>query len=138
MRTRDRWLAAAVVMAALGGCASGYELNPPPGWLPDFYVRANGRDAYGAWCALHFDSGPLRKVEGELIAVSADSVWVLSPDGLVAASTEHLVSGSFATYADASQATHLSGQRWPEMSNFARFPQGLPAGVDPRRLAPKR
>jgi hypothetical protein len=138
MRIRNQWLAAGVVIVALSGCASRYELNPPPGWLPDMYVRAKGRDVYGAWCALHFDTGQLRKIEGELIAVGADSVWVLSPDGLVAAPTEHVVSGSFATYADLSESTtQLSGSRWPEMATFARFPQGLPAGVDPRGLTPK-
>jgi hypothetical protein len=83
MRPADRLLRAAILAGslALSACAS----NPrtPPGFLPDA-ERARS-DAYGGWLVAEIGGGS--EIEGELIAVGRDTVFVLvARDGDPAAS----------------------------------------------------
>ena len=68
-----RFWGPATLVALLIGCARN---TAPNGWLPD--PRAAGASAYGGWIELEYVEGKQsRFVDGELIAVTADSVWVL-------------------------------------------------------------
>lgn len=69
-------LAAATALAwAAPGCAP---YRPPEGWLaPPDRARA---DVYGAWIRLRFPHDE-PDVDGEFLALGADSVWVLDRDG---------------------------------------------------------
>lgn len=117
---------------------------------------------------------------GELIAVTPDSLWVLSPGGGDIVALPDLVGGQMVGWnsqygnvgaaailgtlstisngwflfltapmwvvggslAAASQSRHpiirALPPRWMELRRFARFPQGLPPGIDFRELRLKR
>jgi hypothetical protein len=181
-------ICAAVLLAA---CVS----NPAPsGWLP--LAQEVAREAYGGWIAVDTaheagrgwyaagDSGSGAGVEGELIAVDPDTVFVLSGTGLLtvpkrtvrqatlfafdaqwgglalwsvlgALSTVSngyflvltapiwIIAGTSAT-ASRSRAPMVElaqeGDRWEKLRLYARFPQGMPMGIDRSalRLAPRR
>lgn len=141
MRARDTaaTVAALVLAVAATGCATRFDPHPPPGWLQPARVASREPNGFGAWCALRFQSRP-KHVEGELISVDSDSVLVLTTDGLVARPTADL---SYATFAigyyaiGQNQVKGLSRADRHRMQPFARFPQGVPAGIDPRTLLPK-
>ncbi len=88
MRTEDGSPVLAVALAAalvatltLGGCAGSGKA--PPGWLPT--AETVGNDVYGGWLTLKPVDRQVRLPEGELLAASPDSVWVLPPGGEVVA-----------------------------------------------------
>ncbi len=133
------------------------------GWLLRRNLKLSGRD----------------RIDGELIAVNEDTVFVLSLSGLKAIAKTDIQwakltgydsrygqLGYWATLGTLSTAFHgwlllvsapvwmLTGitvtalqshvpelkypsASWDELRKYARFPQGLPAGVERRRLKPK-
>jgi hypothetical protein len=157
---------AALVTAA--GCAS---YTAPPGYLPT--ASAAPFDIHGGWIDVltRTPDGPER-VSGELIAVTADSIWVLSPDGTRVVPTAAIRSGELVgwdgqagtvgaatvigtlstisngyylvftaptwvlvgTVAAINQSNlpiqELPVADWSALRPFARFPQGLPPGID--------
>ncbi|MBI5710267.1 MAG: hypothetical protein HZC42_08200 [Candidatus Eisenbacteria bacterium] len=165
MRTRDACaravLAGLAVVAALtalvlGGCATGRP-QPPRGWLPS---GAQGtrhyEDGYGAWARLvHGSRRNWSVAEGELIAATAESLYVLEPGGLAAVPTRRNRSAAFGISAvdptwrshpaaftisegdHGTEITRVGARDWVAMRRYARFPQGPPAGVDLRALMPK-
>ncbi|HEU5304619.1 MAG TPA: hypothetical protein VFU40_08245 [Gemmatimonadales bacterium] len=155
------------LVAACAGCATN---SAPEGWLlkPTDAQSA----AYGGWIELTYGMEAKRRADGELIAVSADSVWVLGqgqalviPTAAVAKGkltayaaqkgslTAWTIAGSLATISNGafliftapmwiiggslavgseSRAPERSSPPlgWGELAPFARFPQGMPAGLD--------
>jgi len=70
--TRGVRVALALAVAlALGGCAGG----PPGGWAPSSSESAT--DPYGAWARVRDTSGHW-VCEGELLAVTADTLWIFA------------------------------------------------------------
>jgi hypothetical protein len=170
-----RWASFAAITAC-GACVGN---SAPKDWLPR-PVEAQTA-AYGGWIELAYqESGRKGNMDGELIAVSADSVWVLNGNrGLViptstvtagkltayAAQTGPLqlwtavgtlstisngafllltapmwlIGGSVATGAE-SRAAQRQGAplTWVELAPFARFPQGMPDGIELNGLQPKQ
>lgn len=163
----SRWasLAAALAGAACAGSSA------PEEWLPK-PAEAQAA-AYGGWIELtHEGSAQPRRTEGELIAVSADSVWVLSDTHGVVIPTSAVGKGKLTVYAaqtgtlrtwtvlgalstlsnggfliftapmwiiggsiatgGESRAAERKHPRltWTELAPFARFPQGMPEGVE--------
>lgn len=146
----------------------------PEGWLPT--PDATPEWTRGGWIELELRTGdssataPLAR--GELLAVSADSGWVLTDSGIVAVAaagvaratlvgwdpetgklTTWALIGTLSTVANGyilvltapmwiiggSLATASHSRRpvldteddqWPELRLYARFPQGLPPGLD--------
>jgi hypothetical protein len=175
MRARERvslGVACAVWLGAVG-CAHN---TAPPGWLPA--TEAARTLALGGWVTVKTgeQKQDRRTIEGELIAVHPDTLFVLSGDTLVAVDRARtrsvqltgyaidlngmrgwtalgffgavsngwffaltgplwIVGGSTAT-ATASHAPEVRYPRepWNRLILYARFPQGLPAGVDRARL----
>ena len=157
--------------------AACFHSTAPTGWLSD--AAHAERDAYGGWIRL--DTRPVASrrtvVEGELIAVSADSVHALVGDSLVSLAWPDVASvdltafnistSSFAMWtllgvlttpaqgaflvltfplwtiggsvftANASNAPHIRSTDFQLLRPFARFPPGLPAGLDRRQLRRK-
>ena len=80
----------AVLLLSLVSLAACGTTRAPRGWLPR--AADAGRDTYGGWVIVEADTGEARwETEGELIAVSADSLWVLG-DSLAVAVPAALVS----------------------------------------------
>ena len=91
----SRRVLAALLAASVAGCSS----NPAPkGWLPPAAkAQAQG---YGGWISLTAKKAePAAHVEGELIAVSDDRVYVLTDSGLVDVPRESVAKAVLAAYA---------------------------------------
>lgn len=71
-RDRARRLTIAALLLVTGGC---FHTSAPPGWLPR-PEEVKG-DAFGAWARVERNDSARTRVEGELIAVDADSIHVL-------------------------------------------------------------
>jgi hypothetical protein len=187
MRGRNVRRAAGGAALLLAACVA----NPAPsGWLPPAEVAA--REAYGGWIVAETAPDALKGVyvtgtaggwtgvEGELIAVDPDTVFVLREAALVAlpktavrnaqlfaydaqwgglawwgviGTLSTISNGGFllltaplwiitstATTASRSRAPRVElaeqGDRWAVMRLYARFPPGLPPGLDRQSLRP--
>lgn len=164
-------LGTAVVCA---GCAGN---SAPEGWLPKLAEAQTG--AYGGWIELSYDTLTRQRTDGELIAVNADSVWVLSRDQVLVIPTASVRAGKLTGYAaekggvttwavlgtlstisngwfliltapmwiiggslsvgSESRAPERKSPplAWGELAPFARFPQGMPEGMDVSTLKEK-
>jgi hypothetical protein len=168
-----RWLSlgTAVVCA---GCARN---SAPEGWLPKPADAQTG--TFGGWIELSYDTLTGQRADGELIAVNADSVWLLNQNQALVIATDAVMAGKLTAYAAekggmttwavlGTLSTISNGwfliftapmwilggslavgsetrapQRkspplnWAELAPFARFPQGMPEGMDLTTLKPK-
>jgi hypothetical protein len=80
---------------ACAGCAGN---SAPQGWLPK-PTEAQAA-SHGGWIELSYDDAKeKRRTDGELIAVSADSVWVLSGNGGLVLPTAAVKEGKLTAYA---------------------------------------
>lgn len=76
-------------------------------------------------------------VEGELIAFGRDSVYFLDPEGIRSLPTLQVGGGSFALYywpGGTMEVERVPAGRPDKMRTYARFPEGIPAGIDPRTI----
>jgi hypothetical protein len=174
MSANRRWpslLAAALLTA----CATN---SAPPGFLPT--PTEAQTQAWGGWIELRYlRAGSERRADGELIAASPDSVWILGAFGGVVVPTVQVTAGKLTGYSpqagnvagaaflgtistisngallvftaplwiitgtiaasDQSRAPERSVRQlaWSELTIFARFPQGMPAGLRLEDLRPK-
>lgn len=170
-----RW----VSLAAAAACAACARSSAPKGWLPKPAEAQVA--AYGGWIEVtHGERKKQRRTDGELIAVSADSIWVLNEEqSLViptiavqkakltayAAQTGTLTTwtlvGTLATISNGAfliftapmwlvggpitvGSESRSAERkkppltWVELASFARFPQGMPEGMELTALQAKK
>jgi hypothetical protein len=86
----------AVVMLALAatGCAPG--TGAPRGWLPE--AEQSLHDTYGGWLRLKSDGDPQQTLQGEFLAVDADSVYLLTAAGFAAVPVKAVESATVAGY----------------------------------------
>jgi hypothetical protein len=83
----------ALSLAVLGtGCASN---NAPPGFLPS--PSEAGTTARGGWIQVTLRDATA-EVNGELLAVSPDSIWILTPSGATALATSRVTGGKLTAY----------------------------------------
>jgi hypothetical protein len=172
-------LARSVSLVAAAACAACAGNSAPRGWLPE--PEEAQVVAYGGWIELtHEERDRRRRILGELIAVSADSVWVLDDRGGVVIPTATVRKGKLTAYAPQSGdlatwtvvgtlatisngafliftapmwiigGTLVTGNEsraperrhppltWVGLAPYARFPQGMPAGVELTTLQSKR
>jgi len=141
MRNPEPALVAAVLIGALllGGCGPSIQQEVP--YLAQ--VQASRMKVRGANIRIRFArERPARVIAGELIAADIDSVWVLSGDSLTAIPSLQLPRTSI----ELSEGVEpwlpplLLLQRpdpwsWPKLARHARFPQGIPPGLDRSTLA---
>jgi hypothetical protein len=99
VRKLPRAVAALVVPSALlclmGACASN---SAPPHWLPKPAQATS--EVYGGWIELEVLKGA-RRIEGELLAVSDDSVWILARGGGQVVATARVKGGKLTGYQSA-------------------------------------
>jgi len=109
---------AAVVAALLAAaCASN---TAPSGFLPS--PQDAPASAYGAWIELTLTaSSRQRAVEGELLAVSADTAWVLSHAGAVVLPTTAVARGKLTAWRSGSGA--VAG--WTALGVVSTISNGL-------------
>lgn len=98
MYATERRLAVLILASAswaAGGCAS---TSAPRGFLPA--PSEAGSDAYGSWIdvTIRGEEPSPERIRGELIAMTADSTWILTNAGGRAFPTSALVAGQLTTY----------------------------------------
>jgi hypothetical protein len=172
MCARRELLAVLLLAPWLTGCGT---MHAPRGTVPA--AHAAGSDAWGGWIRVVSVDG--RRDQGELIAVSADSLWLLvgavplaiaaervrsaevtgwdsrpgDVVGLAALGTlstisngafllltapAWIVTGAVASSAQAAQSRiSAGGADLQRLAVYARFPAGLPPGLDLRTLRPR-
>jgi len=161
-------------MASLTACVTS---PAPKGWLP-LAAKAQAQ-ANGGWISLTCKkTESCGRIDGELIAVGDERMWVLTASGLVDVSRESVANATLATYATGAgqiagwsalgalstlshgaflifsapvwilggfaatnSETRAGLVRYPQkplasFRPYARFPQGLPEGLDPAALGP--
>ncbi len=162
----------AAVCLMLAACAGTIAPNR---WLETPGVTQH--EAYGSWARLETGTPDMTHTEGELIAVTLDSIFILdtlgflsgfsaqdvgrvhlqsfdSRHGLVAfwtvlgtlSTVSHgvvliisapvwIISGSIAAGSQSKTAHEYAvPSEWLALAKYARFPQGLPPGIDRSRL----
>jgi hypothetical protein len=87
------WVSLGIAVAC-AACASN---TAPKSWLPK-PTEAQAA-AYGGWIELTYDESEERRTDGELIAVSAESVWVLSGNQGLVIPTAAVKRGKLTAYA---------------------------------------
>lgn len=166
-----RLIYAVVLIAMVTGCKT---ISAPKGSVPK--RKQLPLDAYGAWFSGR-QSAQKMLVQGELIAIENDSIFILSADelkgipakeidsaGVIVFNTEEntyaiwtglltaasLTTGYFAgltlplslgvgivtTRDEANRINSFDFPQnsWPTISKFARFPQGMPPGIDRKSI----
>lgn len=174
-----RRFARSVGLVAAAGCAACASNSAPRGWLPK--PGEAQVIAYGGWIELTYEENDgRRRAHGELIAVTADSVWVLEERGGLVIPTAAVRTGKLTAYAAQTGnvaawtvvgtlatisngafliftapmwiigGTLVTGNEsraperkhppltWVGLAPYARFPQGMPAGVELTALQSKR
>jgi hypothetical protein len=89
MRSRSRLSRALPLAATLAACAT---TSAPPHFLPEPEVA--GREVHGGWLEVTVanPAGGELRLDGELLAITADSVWLTSrPDSLAAANSGYVI-----------------------------------------------
>ena len=180
------WLCTFATVVSQCGCASSMA---PRGWLP--YAQEAQQEGFGGWITVTARVQPkVPSLSGELLAVSDDSVVVLTSAGVGSCALTDVTHATFEGYdsrsgdtarmtlagtlssistgwgliviaplwvivgstssavlsqqgqvtVDASQGATASGQSdaarksWKDIRLFARFPQGMPVGLDRSEL----
>ena len=162
----------ATLVAVCGGC---YSSSAPPRWLPTA-VETQG-DAFGSWIHVREQKQSAPLVEGELIAIDADTVHILADGRLVSVPRSRLCCAEVTAYrmeigelqawtllgvistashgwglvvtaplwtlagtiaaSNASYAPRIVSTDPMVLRPFARFPQGIPQGLDRTTLRSK-
>lgn len=173
-RPRTRWTAPATAITVLAATACTSH-SAPSGFLPD--PREAQTDAYGSWIDVTVTGNEAgEEILGELIAIDADTTWVLGTSGIRSFATAAIVQGRLVAYDSRAGAVGggavvgfvstisngvfliLTGPMWiiggsvaaaqqsrrpihdltedtpASFGRFARFPMGLPEGLDPATL----
>lgn len=108
MRRSDARLAAALLVAALAASGCSPRRYAPDRWLPT--ADRVAADAYGGWARVQWQENEGRtnhEAGGELIAIDADSLFVLSSAQLIGLSMEQVSTVRVETYDP--QAGHIVG-----------------------------
>jgi hypothetical protein len=180
MRSRSRLSRALPLFAALAACAT---TSAPPHFLPEPEIA--GREVHGGWLEVRVANPPggELRLAGELLAITADSVWLMTrPDSLAAPNSGYVIArravtsakltwwsaepgtgnlgvdailGTLSTISNGfililtapawaltgtiASATYTFAPRTgleppgpddPDLRSLARFPAGMPAGLD--------
>lgn len=171
-------LARRMGLGAALACLACKATSVPKEWLPSPQEAQN--TAYGGWVDLGYtEANESRRAVGELIATSADSVWILNQSEALVIPTAAVESGKLFAYAPrtgniagwtvagtlstlsngvfllftapmwivggslAGRSEIRAAQRnnppltWVELAPYARFPQGMPEGLELAALRPK-
>ncbi|RKU06830.1 hypothetical protein C6503_25050 [Candidatus Poribacteria bacterium] len=145
MKNLSRYTGFAILLFGLFylvGC--GPTTTAPKGWLPT--VSAAQHESYGGWVTLKYHTGDSEwETHGELIAIDRSQIFILTGQGLTNISLDSITYMKLTT-------VQLSGEvgvdryrqiMYPmkpldELRAHARFPQGLPEGIDMQSLRSKK
>ena len=143
-RPTPRVIPGMLAAIALAGCAGG-AMPTPPTWLPSAEAAAD--NPYGAWARLELFAGDTRGLGGELVAAQDDSLFLFEGDSLRTIPADRLyrvhvlrdqgAQTRTVVFASGGSARGRAGGL-KRLAVYARFPQGMPSGVDRTTLRPPR
>ena len=138
-----RTLIALCAAGLVAGCGAS-TMPEPPNWIPAGPQPHD--DPYGSWAWVEFGDEGAPTNEGELVAVQDDSIYLFQGDSLRIIPAIKVTRVGVIRYRG---ATPIVERFWDgdnakdrarnlsRLSEYARFPQGLPPGVDPQTLRPR-
>ena len=146
MKNRNRYTFLPILLFSLSyviGCVPT-TTAPPKGWLPS--VSAAQQESYGGWVSVRYHTGDSEsEVHGELIAVHANQILILTEQALIAISHDSisrmkLMIVQLSGYEDVDDHRQMMypKKRLNAFRAYARFPQGLSKTFDMQFLKPKR
>ena len=119
-----------IFATVLSGC--GKYILAPKGTVPT--RKEIVEDAYGAWIKIYPIEGPTL-IEGEFIALKKDQILYLYSNQLKSFSIAKVKNCDIIVYnSNSSNFLQFPEYDWIYLSRFARFPQGIPEGLDITKL----
>ena len=134
------------------GCGpTGPTTTAPKGWLPS--VSTAQHESYGGWVTIKSHTRDSEsEVHGELIAVDPSQIFILTEQGFTHISIDRITHVKLTTIRLAKNFTLTTNNidvnkrrqmMYPvkpleEFRAYARFPQGLPEGIDMQSFNPKK
>lgn len=145
MKNSNRYTSLAILLLAIiyvAGC--GPTTTAPKGWLPS--VSTAQHESYGGWVSVRYHTGDSAwEAHGELIAIHPSQIFIFSGQELTHISIDSITYIKL-TIVQLSRDVDLDKHRqmmYPvkpldEFRAYARFPQGLPEGIDAQSVKPKK
>ncbi|MXV73110.1 hypothetical protein F4Z99_02395 [Candidatus Poribacteria bacterium] len=145
MKNRNRYTVLAILLFALiyvGGC--GRTTTAPTGWLPS--VSTAQHESYGGWISVKYHTGVSEsEVHGELIAIQPSQIFIFTEQELTHISIDSITQVKLTTIrlsknnsVDKYRQMMYPVKPLDEFRAYARFPQGLPEGIDIQSLRSKK
>lgn len=144
MKNLNRYTSLSILLFVLiyvAGC--GPTTTAPKGWLPS--VSTAQHESYGGWVTVRYHTGDSEgEAHGELIAIQPSQIFILTEQELTHISIDSITQMKLTTIRLSKDTTldKYRQMKYPvkpldEFRAYARFPQGLPEGIDIQSLRPK-
>ena len=145
MKNSNRYTSLSILLFGLiYGVGCGPTTTAPKGWLPS--VSTAQHESYGGWVTVKYHTGDSAwEAHGELIAIHPSQIFILAGQELTNISIDSITYMKLTTV-QLSRDVDLDKHRqmmYPvkpldEFRAYARFPQGLPEGIDGQSVKPKK
>ena len=116
MRSRLTLSGVAIALALVAGCAGSIA---PSHWLPEAIEVP--QDGFGSWASVTLSIGPDAYSEGELIAASSDTLFILGIEELQAFSVHEVAKVHIQSY----DAKHTSLAVWTMLGSLSTLSHGF-------------
>lgn len=131
------------VLIYVGGCSKA-RTTAPRGWLPSLSTAQH--ESYGGWITVRYHTGDSGgEVHGELIAINPNQIFILTEQGFANISIDSITYMKLTTIrlswngeVDKHRQMMYPVKPLDAFRAYARFPQGLPEGIDMQSLKPKK
>ena len=145
MKNRNRYTVLSILLFALiYGVGCGPTTTAPKGWLPS--ISDAQHESYGGWATVKYHTGDSEgEVHGELITIHPNQIFILTDQYFTNISIDCITYMKLTTI-QLSRDTEVDKRRqmmYPlkpldAFRAYARFPQGMPEGIDVQSLKPKK
>ena len=144
MKNLNRYTGLPILLFALiYGVGCGATTTAPEQWLPS--VSTAQHESYGGWITVRYHARDSEgEVHGELITVNPNQIFVLTEQSFANISVDSitymkLTTIQLAGHTDVDMHRQIMYPVKPldAFRAYARFPQGLPEGIDMQSLKPK-
>ena len=146
MKNFNRYTGLPILLFALiyvGGCSTA-RTTAPKGWLPSLSTAQH--ESYGGWTTVKYHTGDSeREVHGELITINPNQIFILTEHGFTNISIDSIIYMELTTIqlsrndeVDKHRQMMYPVKPLDAFRAYARFPQGLPEGIDVQSIKPKK
>ena len=146
MKNFNRYTGLPILLFALiyvGGCSKA-KTTAPKGWLPS--VSTAQHESYGGWITVRYHTGDSGgEVHGELITINPNQIFILPEQGFTNISIDCITRMKLTTIqlsrdgeVDKHRQMMYPVKPLDAFRAYARFPQGMPEGIDGQSLKLKK